>query len=261
MRKLGTFIWFGYQIPIKERAILIREAGFETVLHWWDDSFIGTEGFSKEQQADIIRNEGLIIENAHLQTEQVNDIWLNTLNGKAAFDRYLSDIDSLADCEIPVAVYHPSNGTNPPPVSELGMDRIRTLVERAEKRGVKIAMENVRNTHILVEILDTIESPALGFCYDSGHDYIWSNTPYELLNRYKHRLSAVHLHDNLGQNDDHLAPGAGVINWDIVRNGIEQSTYNGSYTLESDSAVIPSERTPKEHLKLHYDGAIANLFF
>ena len=119
MRKLGTFIWFGYQIPIKERAILIREAGFETVLHWWDDSFIGTEGFSKEQQADIIRNEGLIIENAHLQTEQVNDIWLDTLNGKAAFDRYLSDIDSLADCEIPVAVYHPSNGTNPPPVSEL----------------------------------------------------------------------------------------------------------------------------------------------
>jgi len=259
MRKLGVFIWFGYNIPIKERTSLIREIGFETVLHWWDDSFIEIEGFSKEQQADIIRKEGLIIENAHLQTNQANDIWHDTLNGQAALAKYLSDIDSLANCEIPVAVYHPSSGDNPPPLSEIGMNRICSLIERAEKRGVKIAMENVKNTEILVKILDTINSPALGFCYDSGHDFIWSAAPYELLNRYKHRLLAIHLHDNLGKADDHLAPGAGVINWDILRSSIEQSVYKGSYTLESDSAVIPAERTPKEHLKLHYDGAKSKL--
>lgn len=260
MRKLGTFIWFGYRIPIQERAHLIHEIGFETVLHWWDDSFIEIEGFSKEEQADIIRKEGLVIENAHLQTEQVNDMWLDTINGQAAFDRYSSDIDGLADNEIPVAVYHPSSGTNPPPLSNIGMNRIRALVEKAEKRGVRIAMENVRNTNMLVEILDKIDSPVLGFCYDCGHDFIWSNTPYELLGWYQHRLFAVHLHDNLGQNDDHLAPGAGVIDWDIVRSGIEQSAYQGSYTLESDSAEIPSSRTPREHLKIHFDGAKSKLF-
>jgi hypothetical protein len=59
-RKLGVFVWFGYQMPIIERARIIREAGFETVLHWWDDSFIETARFSKEEQVDRIRSEGLL---------------------------------------------------------------------------------------------------------------------------------------------------------------------------------------------------------
>jgi sugar phosphate isomerase/epimerase len=68
-------------------------------------------------------------------------------------------------------------------------------------------------------------------------------------------LFAVHLHDNMGINDDHLAPGEGMVNWANVRDIIE-----GSYTLESDSAVIPAGRTPLEHLLLHYKGAKAMLF-
>lgn len=252
--KLGTFIWFGYRIPITKRVSLIREAGFETVLHWWDDSFFEIEEFSKEEQADLIRKEGLFIENAHLQFNRVNDIWLDTLDGQSVLEGYLSDLEGLANHEIPVAVCHTASGLNPPPLSAVGMSRICELAEIAEKLGVRIAMENVRDTHALVEILDSIDSPALGFCYDSGHDYIWSHLPpYELLKRYKHRLFAVHLHDNLGQNDDHLAPGEGVIEWDIVKSEIDQSIYQGSYTLESDSAEIPSSRKACEHLRIHLD--------
>jgi sugar phosphate isomerase/epimerase len=203
----------------------------------------------------------LLIENAHLRTNQVNDLWLDTQGGQAAFERYLTDIDDLTKCEIPVAVFHPTGGSEPPPISTVGMDRIRALVERAEMCGVRIAMENVRNNHALIKILDTIDSPMLGLCYDSGHDYIWSHTPYALLKRYKDRLFAVHLHDNLGKSDDHLAPGEGKINWSIVRKEIEHSVYQGSYTLESDSAEIPPSRTPQEHLKMHYEGAKENLCY
>lgn len=260
MRKLGIFTWFGYRIPTPDRIRLIREAGFETVLHWWDDTFMEIEGYSKEEQAEIIRREGLLIENAHLQFDQKNDLWRDTQNGLAVFERYLSDIDGLAAYEIPVAVMHPISGSEPPPISDVGMDRFRVLVERAEKRGVRIAIENMRSNQALVKILDTIDSPILGFCYDSGHDYVWSETPYALLNRYQDRLLAVHLHDNLGQNDDHLAPGEGKINWDIVRKGIELSAYRGSFTLESDSAGIPPSRKPREHLKTNYEGARAMLY-
>ncbi|MDR2932323.1 MAG: sugar phosphate isomerase/epimerase [Oscillospiraceae bacterium] len=258
-QKLGIFLWFGYRIPVPERIRMIRETGFETILHWWDDSFAEIEGFSKEEQVALIRNEGLTVENAHLQADRVNDLWLDTQDGQTALDEYIRDIDSLAEQEIPVAVLHPSSGKEPPPVSAIGMKRFRLLVEKAEKRGVRLALENVRNTHILTKILDTIDSPMLGFCYDSGHDFIWSGKPYELMERYKSRLFAVHLHDNMGYADDHLAPGKGNINWDIVRKGIENSIYTGSYTLESDSAEIPRSRSPQEHLKMHFDGAKAML--
>ena len=261
MRKLGVFIWFGYRCSVPVRARLIREAGFETVLHWWDDSFLHVEGFSKERQVDIIRREGLFIENAHLQFNQVNALWLDTQVGQAVFEGYISDIDGLADCEIPVAVLHLTSGQKPPPMSAVGMKRIHALVERAEKRGVRIAAENVRNTHILTKTLDTIDSPMLGLCYDSGHDNIWSHTPpYELLSRYKDRLFAVHLHDNMGINDDHIAPGEGNIDWNTIRNGIDNSIYKGAYTLESDSTNIPLSRTPQEHLKIHFEGAKAKLY-
>lgn len=255
-KNFGVFIWFGYRIPISERVRLIREVGFKTVLHWWDDSFIEAEGFSKEEQVSLIRKGGLGIENAHLQFNQVNHLWLDTLDGQAVFEGYLSDIDGLSKYNIPVAVLHPTSGKTPPVISDIGMYRMHALVERAEKRGVQIAMENVRNAPILIHVLDSIKSPMLGLCYDSGHDYIWSPVPYELLKKYKDRLYAVHLHDNMGKNDDHLPPGKGKINWNIVRTRIENSSYKGSYTLESDSTEIPVFRTSQEHLSIHFENAL-----
>jgi len=133
---MGVFIWFGYRIPIPQRAQLIRESGFETVLHWWDDSFIESEIFTKEKQSDLIRKEGLEIENAHLQFNNVNHLWLDTQDGQTVFEGYLSDIDGIADYEIPVAVMHLTNGQNSLSISDKGMYRMCALVERAEKRGV-----------------------------------------------------------------------------------------------------------------------------
>ena len=258
-RKLGVFIWFGYRIPIDERVCLIRKTGFETILHWWDDSFYELEGFTKEEQVSLIRKEGLVIENAHLQFDKVNSLWLDTLDGQEALDSYLADIDGLADYEIPTAVMHPTSGITPPPASDIGISRFRVLIEQAEKRGVRIALENVRNTHILMHVLDTIKSPMLGLCYDSGHDYIWSPAPYELLSKYSDRLYAVHLHDNMGKNDDHLPLGQGNVNWDAVKCGILNSMYSGSYTLESDPPEISELLTAQEHLSIHFNSALAVL--
>lgn len=259
-RKTGIFIWFGYRLPVPERLRLIREAGFETVLHWWDDSFQKEEGFTKEEQVLLIRREGLYIENAHLRIDRANDLWMDNLNGQTALEGYLTDIDGLAELEIPAAVLHPAGGFHPPSVSKVGMERFRALAGRAEKRGVKLALENVRTSGALTAVLDTVDSPMLGFCYDSGHDHVWSRTPYELLKRYGKRLFAVHLHDNNGKEDEHLAPGEGKVDWKIVREGIERSAYCGSFTLESDSAQIPQSRTPEEHLKMHFEGARSRLY-
>jgi len=256
-RKLGVFIWFGYKISIQERVKLIREAGFETVLHWWDDSFIDFDGISKEEQVSIIRNAGLAIDNAHLQADHINDLWIDSLDGQDVFNRHLSDIKGLAKAEIPVAVMHVTSGLNPPPVSDIGLNRMKAIVEYAQKVNVRIAVENTRNTHILMNVLDSINSPALGFCYDSGHDCIWSETPYAILKKYRDRLFAVHLHDNMGFADDHLPPGEGMIDWITVLSEINRSSYNGALTLESDSAEIPLSRTPKEHLKKHFKAAEA----
>lgn len=260
MRSIGLFTWYGYRIPIPDRIRLLRQAGFTSVLHWWDDSHMEADGLSKEAQTDLLRREGLRIENAHLQFDTVNDLWLDTLDGQALLERYLADIDGLAEHDIPVAVMHISRGFSPPPVSAVGMRRVRSLMERAERRAIRVAMENVRNNDALRHILDAMDSPMLGLCYDSGHDFAWSKTPYALLKQYGERLFAVHLHDNRGELDEHLPPGEGGIDWALVREGIDQSAYIGSYTLEGDSMNIPNGRTPQEHLRRLHEGATRHLY-
>ena len=107
------------------------------MLHWWDDSFLEEEGYTKEEQTELIRREGLTIENAHLRFDHINDLWYDTLAGQSVLEGYLSDIDGLAAQEIPVAVLHPTRGFEAPPLSFVGMSRIHRLVEHSEKRGGK----------------------------------------------------------------------------------------------------------------------------
>ncbi|MGI6201040.1 MAG: sugar phosphate isomerase/epimerase family protein [Christensenellales bacterium] len=256
-RELGIFLWFGYPLPVAERLRLIAQAGFTSVMLWWADG--PQEDRTRAQQADLARRAGLTVANGHLGYERINALWRDNVEGQAVFEGYLADLDALAESGVPVGVLHPSRGFDPPPVSALGVARVRALAERAQRRGVRLAIENMRSPDHLTGLLEAVDCPALGFCYDAGHDFCWSPTPYALLARYGDRLMAVHLHDNHGRQDEHLPPGAGDIDWAAVREGLARSAYRGPLTLEADTEVIPPDRTAQEHLALHAAGARAHL--
>jgi len=37
---ITIYDWFGYELPIKERYRLIKEAGFDGVLLWWSNGLL-----------------------------------------------------------------------------------------------------------------------------------------------------------------------------------------------------------------------------
>jgi hypothetical protein len=37
MQKLGMFAWFGYDLPMRERLQIIKDAGFDATALWWDE--------------------------------------------------------------------------------------------------------------------------------------------------------------------------------------------------------------------------------
>lgn len=256
-RELGAFLWFGYRLPAAERLALLAGAGFTSVMLWWEEG--PPEDCARAQQVEMARRAGLTVVNGHLGYERINALWRDDLQGRAVFEGFLADIDALAESGVPVGVLHPSQGFNPPPVSPVGVARVRALADRAQRRGVRLALENMRSPEHLTGLLEAIDHPALGFCYDAGHDFCWSPSPYALLARYGGRLMAVHLHDNHGQEDEHLPPGDGDIDWAAVREGLARSAYRGPLTLEADSEVIPPGRCAQEHLALHAAGARKHL--
>ena len=114
----------------------------------------------------------------------------------------------------------------------------------AKQRGVTILLENT---------LGELGAPAtlrhfvadtrldLKFCFDIGHAHIEDGV--ELSFETMHDLvAAIHVHDNHGEKDEHLAPYGGSIDWDAALGVIASPENSLPFVLElrEQSAQAPS---------------------
>lgn len=140
------------------------------------------------------------------------------------------------DCRVP--------GHDPSFIDRRNLESIEKLLPTAERLGITLMVENVEgdDAESLAPVLDAL--PMVGLHLDIGHANIGkgrkSNTE-SLLKRYGTRLTHVHLSDNKGKSDDHLAIGAGTIDWRREMRAVKATGYDGTFTLETfygDSTLI-----------------------
>ncbi|MDE7285123.1 MAG: sugar phosphate isomerase/epimerase, partial [Lachnospiraceae bacterium] len=142
----------------------------------------------------------------------------------------------ISDCErhnIPTVVMHITRLLFKPEITQIGLDRIKRLVDLAEKEQINLALENLDSIQHLDYVYDNIKSKYLGFCYDSGHEYL-VHRDADCLTRYGDKLFAVHLDDNCGDDDTHLLPYDGNINWDVLMQKLKKCKDLRYLTLEVD---------------------------
>jgi sugar phosphate isomerase/epimerase len=88
--------------------------------------------------------------------------------------------------------------------------------EKVSAAGACLVLENVYEHYpddILI-VLQRLDHERVGFCLDVGHQAAFSRAPTKLwIDVLGHRLKQLHLHDNLGEKDDHLALGRGNISF------------------------------------------------
>src|SRR5690554_1043601 len=249
--KTGIHYWFGYPIAGEERLRLIKETGFDSVFLWWGDETSGSEG-DKHKLPAMARAAGLEVETVHAPFERTNLIWTDSVDAESIVQRYTQCILDCAQHEIPTVVIHLTNGHTPPPPTQLGIDRIKYLVELAEQKQVNIALENLKVPEYLDFVFSNLDSNRLGFCYDSGHETCYSRGA-DLLTKYGSKLMALHLHDNDGVKDQHQIPGEGTINWESVAQKIKSAGYPGPITLELVNEFSAySQASAQEFLSLAY---------
>ena len=96
---------------------------------------------------------------------------------------------------------------------------LKYLVSCAEECGVTICIENAEHPGGACEELlyyrGHIPSPALGFCFDSGHANV-NGGEIPVLEKMLPDIVVCHLHDNPGNLDLHMVPGEGNIPWNEV---------------------------------------------
>ena len=223
---ITIYDWFGYELPIKERYRLIKEAGFDGILLWWSKYF-GRNNYRRGPQ--IVREARLVIENIHTPFQVQDNIWLDNLDGEASIDCYLQCVKDCAEFEIPTMVVHLPDDDKP--YNTLGLCRIKRIAEKAEQLGVNVALENLQNFTNLSYMLEQVDSQRIGLCYDCCHHYHYYPY-YDLLSMYGSRLMALHLHDYNGKTI-HRLPFDGTIDWSIAIKKIAETGYSGPTAIEA----------------------------
>ena len=227
MNKVGMFSWFSYPMAIQKRFELIKEAGFDATSLWWAES-------DRNSQPDMARGIGLEIDNIHAPFHNMsNNLWLDGVDGEDYLNLLISCVNDCNMHDIETVVIHATGFRTVPAISQVGIDRIKKLVDFAEKKEVNLAFENLSTLDHLDYILTNIDSERVGFCYDSGHEHC-GHLDANCLKLYGDKLFAIHIDDNFGDADTHLLPYDGTANWENIKQDIKNSRKIKYYTLEVD---------------------------
>ncbi|MCC6491307.1 MAG: TIM barrel protein [Candidatus Hydrogenedentes bacterium] len=236
--RLGLFAWFGVPIPFVERMSLVREAGFEATSLWWEEDDEKRRRL-RDLAPDIVRNACLHLDNLHAPYVGCNALWSgDAVERLAMVDRHLGWVEDCALHDVPMLVMHVTQGSTVAPPNAHGLDSMRRIVGAAEERELRIAIENTRGEQHVDWILDDIDSPALGLCYDSSHDWLYAAEPVALLSRWGHRVMTTHLSDTDGRRDRHWLPGEGAVDFERIAAQPAWQQYVGTCLLE----VVPKDR-------------------
>lgn len=259
MREIAVAVQNGNeQGSIEETIYAIKNAGFKNVfIQWYDEDW----EYSQKEQVNLCKKLGLNIIFAHLGYQTMNSIWEEGNEGEELVERYKKNIKECKENGIDLVIMHLTRKHKAPRYGEIGLNRIRKIVEYAEKMNVKIAFENTKIRGYLEYIFKNIKSDNIGLCYDVGHDHAHFNDELNLAD-YKDRIFAIHLHDNDKTYDQHLLPFDGTINWDSVIKKLKENNYKGPVTLELCHRGEYLKDTVEEFYKKGYEigNKIAEMF-
>lgn len=157
------------------------------------------------------------------------------------------------------------DGSTQAEIDELNTRLYTALIPAAKETGVTVLLEDLfgdyrgqiyqghcANPHEAADFIDRLNDEAgfeaFGLCFDVGHLFLYGGDMLEYLRVMGPRIKALHIHDNMGQRDDHRAPYTGIINWPDFIQGLRDISYRGNLSFETFAQTraeqIPAELIP-----------------
>ena len=103
---------------------------------------------------------------------------------------------------------------------------------------ITICMENVFDVFpsYIKEVIQQVNHPTFGVCFDLGHAHAFSDVPVtQWIDELGPLIRHIHIHDNDGTKDSHLAIGNGTIPWDCVTDALQKKYPTADFTIENNS--------------------------
>lgn len=132
------------------------------------------------------------------------------------------------------------------------------ILRAAEQYDVCILTENfnkmtkkdvfwIDNASDQLTLIEYVDHPLFHAVWDTGHANLQDIPQDESIRLLGRHIRALHVQDNLGDDDTHLAPYFGTLNMDSVMKGLTDIGYNGYFTFEvGNFFVLPYQRRQYE---------------
>lgn len=225
--KKGISFYFGYPIPPEKRAKMIKDAGFDCIMTSSDNRFDHQNG-TLEDQVKLFEENSLELSSLHSKYSS-DELYAffedgtlgDKLEASLIEDVYLAQKYGFT-CVVSHMYGHPS---------KIGFDRIRRILKVCEETNIPLAIENINCQEVFLAIFENISHPLLKFCYDCGHNNVFDKD-FDYLSKFGDKLICLHLHDNMGENDDHTVKKFGSINWDSLAQKLAKINPNMNLDFE-----------------------------
>jgi sugar phosphate isomerase/epimerase len=119
------------------------------------------------------------------------------------------------------------------------LEFLEELGERGADYGIKMLIENNVAVSYFIHSIEEMErflaenlSRGFSMALDIGHAFI-TNDLDDYVRRLPRAIHYIHLHDNLGKQDNHLALDKGSINWRGALEGLIANGFNGIIVVEN----------------------------
>jgi len=136
------------------------------------------------------------------------------------------------------------SGTGPTETEfQHGVETIREAAEKAEARGIRLAMEylNRFENYFLTTAAQTsrfvraVGHPHCKMMYDSFHAHIEEKNQAEAIKSAAADTIHVHVSEN-----DRGTPGTGQVDWKSYFGGLKETGFNGYMTIEAFGTALPA---------------------
>lgn len=147
-------------------------------------------------------------------------------------------------------------------VRELNRRLYTSLIPTLRRTNVTVCLENLTSSYPgsytagicsdpgeAIGMIDSLNAEAgrdcFGLCFDTGHYHMIHGDMRAYLLRLGKRVRALHIHDNRGASDDHLAPYTGTIVWKDLYESLRTIGYAGDLSFETFRQTCLSRLEPE----------------
>lgn len=259
-------VWGKFGKDVAESVRYIKDAGFDAIDFDLCGMVADEHEFNGDDYREIAKKYRAIIEEAGLYVNQTHtpftfSKWDNEEHfNNVILPRTIRSLEISGILGAETAIVHPLHYSEYHGLEEEWFERnmafYRALLPYCEKYGVKLCVENMfrrdprrkiiahdtcSRKEEFVRYVDTLDSKWAVACLDVGHVGlpVQDDEAQDLVRALGHdRLQALHIHDNDYQNDRHLAPYSGIIDWVEVAKALGEIDYTGVFTYEISGRAI-----------------------